>query len=79
MSNTGWWYTDVQNFNANNQSLGQQVLQSRGISAHNSYYWVGVAALLLTIIVFNVVYVITLTYLSRKCTFDRMSCLLSYL
>lgn len=56
----------MQNYNEYNQSVGEQVLLSRSIPAHNYYYWVGVAALLLTIVVFNVIYVLTLTYLSRK-------------
>lgn len=65
----------MQDFNAANQSLGEQVLVSRGIIPHNYYYWVGVGALLLTIIVFNILYTITLTYLSRKSTLDHISSL----
>jgi hypothetical protein len=66
----------VQNPDASNHTLGEQVLLSRGIYPHNYYYWVGVGALLLTIIIFNVLYTITLTYLSRKSSLHPMSNLL---
>jgi len=59
---------DVQDPNDNNQTLGVAALVSRGIPTHNSYYWVAVGALLLTIVIFNVIYVVTLTYLSRMST-----------
>ena len=66
----------MQDFDSSGHSLGVQVLMNRGIVTENYFYWVGVGALVVTIILFNVLYTITLTYLSRKFTLDHISSLL---
>ncbi|KAG0577501.1 hypothetical protein M758_5G154100 [Ceratodon purpureus] len=50
--------------NGTGSSLGQQILLNRGMFPYNYYYWVGVGALLFAAVLFNVLYIITLTYLS---------------
>uniref|UniRef100_A0A7I4DSN0 ABC transporter domain-containing protein n=1 Tax=Physcomitrium patens TaxID=3218 RepID=A0A7I4DSN0_PHYPA len=45
-------------------TLGRAILEKRGMIAHNYYYWVGVGALVVSTFLFNIVYSITLSYLS---------------
>ncbi|XVE82355.1 hypothetical protein DITRI_Ditri15bG0142000 [Diplodiscus trichospermus] len=46
-----------------NTSIGQQTLESRGLSFANYFYWISVAALFGFILLFNVVFTFALTFL----------------
>lgn len=50
--------------NGTTQTFGESILADRGMIAHNYYYWVSVAALVATILIFNILYTVTLSYLS---------------
>ncbi|KAH7657265.1 Monosaccharide-transporting ATPase protein [Dioscorea alata] len=47
----------------NTNSLGVQVLESRGLFPHAKWFWIGVGALLAYIMIFNVIFTAALTYL----------------
>eukprot|EP01018_Ginkgo_biloba_P004061 Gb_34646 [translate_table: standard] len=48
----------------NNQTLGMVVLESRGIFTHEYWYWIGIGALMVYCMLFNVLFPITLAYLN---------------
>lgn len=48
------------------ESLGVQILKSRGMFAEAKWYWIGVGALLGYIPLFNFLFTLSLTYLNRK-------------
>eukprot|EP01018_Ginkgo_biloba_P004062 Gb_34645 [translate_table: standard] len=48
----------------NNQTLGIVVLESRGIFAHEYWYWIGIGALIGYCILFNIIFPMTLAYLN---------------
>ena len=50
----------------NTNSLGVQVLESRGLFPHAKWFWIGVGALLAYIMIFNVIFAAALTYLKRE-------------
>ncbi|KAG0503184.1 hypothetical protein HPP92_003256 [Vanilla planifolia] len=52
-------------FNApkNNNTLGTQVMESRGLFAESKWVWIGVGALIGYIFLFNIIYTISLTFL----------------
>ncbi|KAJ4976200.1 hypothetical protein NE237_001306 [Protea cynaroides] len=52
-----------------NTTLGQQVLQSRGLDFRSYFYWISLAALFGFAILFNVGYALALTFLKRKLIF----------
>ncbi|KAK7255299.1 hypothetical protein RIF29_28706 [Crotalaria pallida] len=47
-----------------NKTLGIQVLESRGFFTHAYWYWIGVAALIGFMLIFNIIYTVALTYLN---------------
>ncbi|XP_056691012.1 pleiotropic drug resistance protein 1 isoform X2 [Spinacia oleracea] len=47
-----------------NSSLGIQVLESRGIFAHAYWYWIGLGGLVGYVLLLNLLYTFTLTYLN---------------
>ncbi|GAB2269455.1 transcription factor [Dionaea muscipula] len=47
----------------NNETLGVMVLSSRGFFTHGYWYWIGVGALLGFILLFNILYILALTFL----------------
>ncbi|KAJ0959678.1 hypothetical protein J5N97_000670 [Dioscorea zingiberensis] len=51
----------------NSNSLGVQVLESRGLFPHAKWFWIGVIALLADIMIFNVLFTAALTCLKRGC------------
>lgn len=46
--------------------LGDEVLKSRGFFTQSKWYWIGVGALIGYTIVFNIAYILALTYLNRE-------------
>lgn len=46
-----------------NQTLGAQVIESRGLFAESKWFWIGVGALIGYILAFNVIYTAALTFL----------------
>lgn len=49
-----------------NDTLGVQVLNSRGIFVDPNWYWIGVGALLGYIMLFNILFVVFLDLLDRE-------------
>jgi ABC-type multidrug transport system ATPase subunit/ABC-type multidrug transport system permease subunit len=47
-------------------TLGQQILINSGVFPKNYWYWIGVAALMGYVLLFNTMYTFVLTYLNRK-------------
>lgn len=47
------------------ESLGVEVLKSRGFFPHAYWYWIGVGGLIGYILVFNAGFTLALTYLNR--------------
>ncbi|ONK80798.1 uncharacterized protein A4U43_C01F21860 [Asparagus officinalis] len=54
----------VVNTTASNQTLGAQIIESRGLFAEANWYWIGAGALIGYILGFNVLYTAALTYLN---------------
>ncbi|ONK70127.1 uncharacterized protein A4U43_C05F30540 [Asparagus officinalis] len=54
----------VVNATASNQTLGVQIIESRGLFAEAKWYWVGVSALFGYILAFNVLFILALKYLN---------------
>lgn len=48
------------------ESLGVRVLESRGVFAEAKWYWIGFAATVGYIFVFNALFSVALTYLNRE-------------
>uniref|UniRef100_A0A0A0LBH1 ABC transporter domain-containing protein n=1 Tax=Cucumis sativus TaxID=3659 RepID=A0A0A0LBH1_CUCSA len=53
-----------QKVQATNTTIGHEVLQSRGLDYHKSMYWISVAALFGLAFIFNIGYVLALTFLN---------------
>lgn len=49
-----------------NDTLGVQILKVRGIFVDSNWYWIGVAALIGYIFMFNILFVLFLDWLDRK-------------
>lgn len=52
-----------------NSNLGNIVLQSHGLPTADYWYWLGVGALLLYALFFNIIVILALTFLNRKSKF----------
>lgn len=48
------------------ETLGVQILKSRGIFPEAKWYWIGLGALFGYVFLFNGLFTIALTYLNRK-------------
>lgn len=48
------------------ESLGVRVLKSRGVFTEAKWYWIGFAALVGYILLFNALFTVALTYLKRE-------------
>ena len=49
-----------------NETLGVQVLESRGFFTHAYWYWIGVGALIGFIFLFNILFTLALTFLNGE-------------
>lgn len=49
-----------------NVTLGQQVLESRGLNYAGYFYWISVGALFGMTVLFNIGFILALTFLRRK-------------
>lgn len=47
-----------------NETLGVAILKSRGFLAHAYWYWIGIAALLGFVVLFNLGFTLALTFLN---------------
>lgn len=61
------------------ETVGVQVLKSRGLFPQKYWYWIGVGALLGHILVFNGLFALALSYLERKCLILYLICNMSVL
>lgn len=57
------------------EPLGVLLLNSRGVFAQSRWYWIGVAALVGYIFLFNFFYTLALAYLKRRCPVNSSRCL----
>ncbi|XP_062016814.1 ABC transporter G family member 40-like [Rosa rugosa] len=48
------------------ESLGVEILKSRGFRTHAYWYWIGAGALAGYMLLFNICYTLALTYLNRE-------------
>lgn len=48
------------------EPLGVQVLKSRGLFAEEYWYWLGVGAIIGFTLLFNFLFILSLTYLNRR-------------
>lgn len=58
-----------------NSSMGQQVLDNRGLNFDGYFYWISIAALIGFTVLFNVGFTMMLTFLNCKFT---LHCLLGH-
>lgn len=61
------------------ETVGVQVLKSRGLFPQKYWYWIGVGALLGHILVLNGLFALALSYLERKCLILYLICNMSVL
>ncbi|RDX94397.1 Pleiotropic drug resistance protein 1 [Mucuna pruriens] len=59
------------------ESLGVEVLRSRGFFTQSYWYWIGVGALIGYTLLFNFGYMLALTYLNRECL--HLKCMINQL
>ncbi len=62
-----WWTTKLLEFTLQN-ALGNTILKSRGLFTRGYWYWIGVAALIGYMFLFNFIVTFALQYFSRKCS-----------
>lgn len=63
----------MQNLTGTNTTLGYGVLQFHHLPTESYWYWIGVGALLLYALLFNIIVTLALAYLKRKCLFINVS------
>jgi len=51
---------------ASNETLGVQALKARGVFPEAKWYWIGFAAMIGYILLFNAFFTLALTYLKRE-------------
>jgi hypothetical protein len=52
-----------------NETLGISILKSRGIFTDAKWYWIGFSALIGYTLLFNILFTVALSFLSRKCIY----------
>jgi hypothetical protein len=62
----GHSWDKILNSTTSNETLGVQALKSRGIFPEAKWYWIGFAAMIGYILLFNALFTLALTYLKRK-------------
>jgi uncharacterized membrane protein YagU involved in acid resistance len=50
--------------NSSSETVGRVVLESRGLFAEAKFYWIGIGALIMFCVLFNVLYIVALTFLN---------------
>ncbi|KAL8225145.1 hypothetical protein R6Q57_017702 [Mikania cordata] len=63
----------MQNLTGTNTTVGYGVLKFHHLPTEEYWYWLGVGALLLYALFFNIIVTLTLAYLKRKCLFINFS------
>jgi len=48
------------------KTLGEAILEARGLFSEEKRYWIGVGALIGFCVLFNILFIVTLAYLNRK-------------
>jgi hypothetical protein len=64
----GHSWNKIVNSSASNETLGVQVLKSRGVFPEARWYWIGFGAMIGFTILFNALFTLALTYLRREYT-----------
>ncbi|ONM41202.1 ABC transporter G family member 40 [Zea mays] len=62
----GHSWDKILNSTASNETLGVQVLKSRGVFTEAKWYWIGFGAMVGFTILFNALFTVALTYLKRE-------------
>lgn len=78
----GHSWDKILNNSVSNETLGVQVLKSRGVLPEAKWYWIGFGALLGFTLLFNALFTLALTYLKREYLLDwfvHCSCISQHL